>query len=162
MKNIILLLFTILIYTNSVKSQNNQNFKNDNWEQEIKRDDFGDFKNYYYTYLGIDKFNDEDIFIKVEKGAIAIFSAENSSTFIGFNKYEEPYNLKIKKGNSIYNAKTGFVSKTEKKPLLFGTSSNLYRLITNGNGQALSIVIYNNEGKKINSFDVFPFSPIFK
>lgn len=154
-KYIFILAFLVLA-TPSI-GQNNSEFGN--WVKEIKTDDFGDFKNYYFTFLNYDKFSYNHIFIKLEADNLMIYHAYNPTEFIRYNKQSTPYTIKTKV-NNIYEDKTTLVS-SKTGSLVISGDSNLYKQITNSTGKIISVVIYDNEGERINSFDVISFKPIF-
>gem|GEM_PF-2590680 len=159
MKSEILIL--ILFLSINCISQNSEEFYDSNWTQEILRDDFGDFKNYYYIETSVDNFNNNDIIIKLQHNGLSIYQGTSPTNFIVYNKSETPYTLKIKSGYDNYTVQSSIIGRN-KGFLAFGKSSTLYKLITKGKGRWLKIVIYNNRDERINSFSLDTFEPIFE
>lgn len=158
MRNKLLVLFTIL--TINCFGQNTKEFEDDSWTQEVMRDDFGDFENYYYIEMTGDNFTYNNIIIKLQYNGLSIYHATSPTNFIDYKKSEAPYTLKIKSGYDNYTEKTNTIG-NKKGFLWFYKSSKLYQLITSGKGRWLKIVIYNNNDERINSFSLDTFEPIF-
>jgi hypothetical protein len=158
MKNKILLLF--LITTINCIAQEYKDFQDDNWTQEIRRDDFGDLENYYYIEMTNDNFTFNTVIVKLEYNGLAIYQGTNPQNFIKYKKSEAPYTLKLKSGNNYYNDESSFIG-SKKGFLHFNKYSTLYKLITGKKGSYWKIVIYNNRNERINSFTLYTFNPVF-
>ena len=150
-------IFTFLILSISSLAQNNDF---GDWSQKIKKDDFGDLEDYSYDYLAYDKFNSNYVYIRVEKVGLGIYKSDDGQNFIGIDRTLMPYTIKIKDASgNIYDDMKSLVSDTG---IIFKENSNLYQLLTHSTGKKFSVVIYNNLGKRVNSFDVTSFEPNFK
>lgn len=158
MKKKHLIIFTFLIISISSMGQNNDF---GDWTQELKRDDFGDLENYSYDYLGYDKFSSNYLYVRVEKVGLGIYQSIDGANFISYDRMLSPYSIKIKNTSGyIYDDTTNLISGTG--GIVLKVNSNLYQLLTNGNGNKFSIVIYDDLGNRINSFNVSSFQPYFK
>ena len=150
------LIILILSFNAIGFSQNKDDFNE--WHQKIQTDDFGDFKNYQYSYVAYDNSTYNPIYLRVRKDYLRIHRLNSENELI---KYSGIYILKTKnKLGYIAESKIRFIS--GKGGLHLDKYSNFYNHLTTIKDSFLKVVIYNESGEKINSFSVNTFDPIFR
>lgn len=153
-----IIIFLLIAFSKPVFSQTDYEARK--WYKESKRDDFGEVNGYKYGYLNYDKFNYNYIIVRVEKSGLGIYQSNDSGMTIEYNKPEGPYTIKFKDNSGyVYSDESNMISRNG--ALVLDSYSKLYGQLTNGEGKTLAIVIYDNSGERINSFDVDSFNPSF-
>lgn len=156
----ILLVFFVFCVSTPVLSQTN--YEACEWYQESKRDDFGDTEDFKYGFGCYDKFKSEYLVVRVEKAGLGIYRTDTyEAEIIKFDEFSRPFTVKHKdEYGNIQSEKTEMIS--NKGAIVLDSFSQLYTKLTNGKGKVLSVVIYDNTGERLNSFDVSSFKPTFK